>query len=498
MNLSDLVLSVCSRFSENVALSDLHGSMTYRQLESETRIAADELSSVLPLDSSAVMVSVDNRPTDFVWELAAWSLGKTVIPVHVSMPASVVRATQRRTGASVIVGPSLPSAWAGIVANPASSRIWQFGSAAAASSELGAEIALVIFTSGSTGQPKGVKIPHGKFAAKVKVNTERLDFNQDTSLFHALHLNFSFGQWTSLATLSTGGLVECEAHFNPSASLMRLAERRYDFVAVVPTMMRLMLPLLGDAQQPSAMTEQLRAVGSPGQWIAGGEPLSADLGTMFRELLPHAKISDVYGLSESLTSDFMLLPELYDSHPGTIGWPSQGVSASIRNEVTGDEVPVGEIGELCLKTEFLMSGYLGDLDATAATQRDGWFRTGDLSRQGSAAGPFELVGRSKNLIMRGGRKTSPLEIEAAAESHPHCEASIAVPVAEEQMGAEIHLLVSRSDTLDESELLTWIADRLERYKVPSRVHFVEQIPRGTTGKLDRLSAGEIVQESLAE
>jgi feruloyl-CoA synthase len=119
------------------------------------------------------------------------------------------------------------------------------------------------------------------------------------------------------------------------------------------------------------------------------------LGQQFRSLLPTSGIADVYGLTETCTSDFILPPHLFDRYPGSIGFPSPGVKFRIADQATGYEVSPGSTGEIEIKTEFVMSGYLDTPDLTRAAFREGYFRTGDLAWQ-SEDGAVYLAGRSNS------------------------------------------------------------------------------------------------------
>ena len=214
--------------------------------------------------------------------------------------------------------------------------------------ELDERQALVIFTSGSTGLPKGVVISHAALATKLAAIDEVLSFAAGERMLQVLHLHFSFGQWTSLLTLATAGRLDLVQRFSTDDVLARLAREPYDRIAVVPTMMRMIAARLGDPGHGGVLSG-LRSNRSPRLWIAGGEPLAAGLGRQFRTLLPGSAVTDVFGLSESATSDFIVRPEKYDDQAGTIGRPSPGVafrivvetSEGLNDAVAGEPVSCG-------------------------------------------------------------------------------------------------------------------------------------------------------------
>ncbi|MER8096434.1 class I adenylate-forming enzyme family protein [Streptomyces goshikiensis] len=512
--LDALLELACARFADRVALDDGEDVLGYRELGERGRALAAALTSAGLRRGEPVLVAVDNRCGDLVCELAAWSAGAVVVPVHRDSPALVLRATAERVGARLLLGDPRhrPAAWkdaTGPAGHPWIGEIVQDTAADAPGrpplppAELDAEQALVVFTSGSTGRPKGVVLSHRALYTKLQAIARTLPFGEGQSALHLLHLNFSFGQWTSLLTLATGGTLLLTPRFKARQVLELLARRTVDRTAVVPSMLRLIRREL-DSPDGTALAAGLAAAGSPGTWICGGEPLPAGLGRGMRALLPHAGIADVFGLSESSTSDFILTPDRYDEEAGTIGRPSPGVEYRIvpvdgAPGAPGADAETGAAGELWLRTPHLMTGYLDDPAATAATMAGPWLRTGDLARHRPADGRVELVGRAKQLIVRGGAKISPLEVEAAYADHPDCAACVAVGVPDALLGERLHLLfVPRAGRMPaEEELRAHGRLRLEAHKVPERVHRVEQPPLGRTGKTDRAAAARLAEAAAA-
>lgn len=491
--LDELIAGACDRFAERVALDDGEDVVGYHALGQEVQQAAKALAAAGHLDGEPVLVAADNRSGDLIGQLATWTAGGTAIPVHRSTPPRLLRATARRVGARLLVGDPRhhPAPWEEVAATTGEPWVREVGAASPVPEELNRDQALVIFTSGSTGQPKGVVLSHRALHAKLEAIATVLPFHAGTTAAHVLHLNFSFGQWTSLLTLATGGTLRLVPRFGVERVLTLLAGGPVDRIAVVPSMLRQLATALEEPGAGPAWRDRLGAAGSPATWIAGGEPLTAGLGRRMRALLPGSGIADVFGLSESATSDFILTPGSYDADAGTIGRPSPGVRFRV------EPLPDGTAGELWLRTPYLMTGYLGDPAATAATMTGSWLRTGDLVRQ-RPDGLLELVGRAKQLIVRGGAKISPLEVEAAYATHPDCAGCVAVGVDDEELGQRLHLLfVPRAGTSPgEQQVRDHGRENLDRYKVPERVHFADAVPLGRTGKIDRAAAASLVRDRL--
>jgi acyl-CoA synthetase (AMP-forming)/AMP-acid ligase II len=144
------------------------------------------------------------------------------------------------------------------------------------------------------------------------------------------------------------------------------------------------------------------------------------------------------------------------------------------------------VGELQIRTPYIMSGYLDAPDLTAAAFQDGWFRTGDLARV-REGGVVELAGRAKELIVRGGNKVSPLEIEQVFAAHPDVAAAMATGLPDPVLGERIHLLVvlRPGRTCGADALREFAAPRLPKFKRPDAFHFADALPLGRTGKADR-------------
>jgi long-chain acyl-CoA synthetase len=157
------------------------------------------------------------------------------------------------------------------------------------------------------------------------------------------------------------------------------------------------------------------------------------------------------------------------------------------------KLPVNAIGELQIRTPFIMHGYLDKPELTSAAFTDGFFKTGDLARV-REDGYVELVGRSKDLIVRGGTKISPLELDHIMVEHPAIAAALTTGVPDALMGERIHVLVVPriNAAIDELTLREWVARRVERFKWPDVYHFDTELPTGRTGKVDRNALRDLV------
>ena len=412
---------------------------------------------------------ISNHPLDLAAYAGVWLAGGVVVPLHRSSPEGAISHVLSKTRARF--------EWDAL----SSQRLRRLAADAPPPRAILAGAALIVFTSGSSGLPKGSVLSHRAFMGKLEAIQSLLHFDESDRTLLVLNITFSFGIWVALLTLLHGGCVLPREKFAAAVFLRDLQDSRATRVAVVPTMMRsLILDVPGGDLDSQARS--LAAAGALKKVFIGGETLGAGLGATVRALFRPAELFDIYGLTETSTCDFFLMPADAERYAGCIGRPSPGVRFHIVGD-DGQPVPTGEIGELNISSPFLMSGYLDQPELEPI--RAGWLATGDLARERDA-GVVEIAGRKKELIYRGGNKVSPLEIEFACSAHPKVAATLAVGRPDERLGQRIHaLVVPRADGLTTAELRAFLSSRLEMYKQPDVFYFARELPAGRTGKADR-------------
>jgi long-chain acyl-CoA synthetase len=465
-------------------------TLSYGALAARAETLATTLGAAGLTPDEPVAVMVSNRPLDLVAFLGVWRAGGVVVPIHRSNPAAVTVQHVSATGARVIVdterAPVTEPGWraAGdlrIADRPAPVR-----------RVILARAALIIFTSGSTGAPKGAVLSHRALGGKLDAIDSLLAFGAGERTLLVLNITFSFGIWVSLLTLKKGGTLVMHGRFAPRAFCATLAAERITRVGVVPTMMRAMLAEAASADLAAALGAVNRE-NALRQILIGGESLGTALAAELMSRFPRARLIDIYGLTETATSDFFLFPEDYPAYAGCIGRASPNVAFRIA-DAAGRALPPGEVGELQIRTPYVMNGYL---DAPELTQRafaDGWFCTGDMARVRDRD-VVELAGRAKELISRGGNKVSPLEIEQVFAAHPDVAAAMASGVADPILGERIHLLVVAKPgrTCSAAALREFGVPRLAKFKQPDVFHFAAELPLGRTGKADRGALRRLIE-----
>jgi long-chain acyl-CoA synthetase len=494
-----LLDAACRAHGATAGAADEHEACTLAQLSARADAAAAALRAAGAEPDEPVAVLVSNRARDLASLLGAWRAGCVAAPVHRTTPPTVAGALLERMGARFVLDsaaePTAPALLAALGHAPrrvgAAGALFALERPAPPPRPLLRGAALITFTSGTTGQPKGVVLSQAAFTGKLAANDSLLGFGPHTRTLLVLQITFSFGMWVSWLTLSRGGRLFLRERFEPLDTVRTLAGEAVNTVALVPTMSR---AILARREEPAlgAALEALRAGGALHRLLTGGESIGTALSEAARGLFPGAELVDIYGLTETATSDFFLLPADQPRLLGCIGRPAPGVRYRIADE-QGRAVSAGAPGELQIRTDFAMNGYLDAPQLTAAAHADGWFRTGDVARE-REPGVVELVGRAKELISRGGNKISPLELEAALAGHPAVGEVMATGVPDALVGERIHvLIVPRPGARPaEADLRAWAAERLERFKQPDVIHFGTALPLGGTGKADRGRLRELI------
>jgi acyl-CoA synthetase (AMP-forming)/AMP-acid ligase II len=444
------------------APSTIEGSGGARLTAEEVLSTAETLARALfkaqITPSEPVLCQIGNEPHALAVLLGTWLAGGVAVPLHAAAARTTVEQVRRATGARLrIVGGELEQ----ISPEPAPAR------------ELLRDAALIVFTSGSTGQPKGVVLAHPRLLGKLRILDRLLQFTPDDTVVVPLQLSFIFGIWVSLLSILSGARLQHVAKFSAEAVGERLAQGA-SVLAVVPSMLR---ALLAPTRAPAA--PHLRTL------LTGGESLGHQLNINACKAFPHTSIYDLYGLTETGSCDFCLLPSEFAAGIGSIGTPTEGVNYRIVDE-RGAPAKPGAAGELLIKTPFGMLGYLDDPDLSAASFVDGYLRSGDQARLGTD-GRVAIVGRLKEIISRGGNKIAPAEIDALLMRHPQVSGALCAGIPDPRLGEAIGAVVTLvpGAGLTGQELRSWALGQIETFKVPDIVAICDTLPTGSTGKLSR-------------
>lgn len=338
----------------------------------------------------------------------------------------------------------------------------------------GEDLHLLLYTSGTTGRPKGVMVPH-RMTSWNGWNTALcwgLTENDVSPVFTPLYHAGGLGAFL-VPVLAAGGTIVLHAGFDAAEVWATVAKERCTVVLGVPTIWKLLL------EHPSFAAADLSSI----RWlISGGAPLPLYLieayqarGVVFKQ---------GYGLTEVGVNCFAMSVEESIAKKGSIGRPLMMTDAKLVDE-TGAEVPVGGVGELCLRGPHVSKGYWMNAAATAAALDDeGYFHTGDLARR-DADGFYTIAGRRKDMLISGGVNVYPAEIEGELLLHPAVRDAAVVGVPDPTWGevGVAFVVVRPGEALTKEELLAFAEAHLARYKLPKDVVFVDALPRTAYGKV---------------
>ncbi|MFG6149508.1 fatty acid--CoA ligase family protein [Halobacillus sp. B23F22_1] len=341
------------------------------------------------------------------------------------------------------------------------------------------DVAVILYTSGTTGKPKGAMLTHKNLYSNAVDVAEYLQISSSDRVIATLPMFHVFCLTVALnAPIMNGGTVLIIPKFSPPEVFEAAKKYKATVFAGVPTMYNY---LLQTGKDQVHTFENMRIS------ISGGSSLPVSLLNDFEKHFK-VRVSEGYGLSEaSPVTTFNPLDR--PRKPGSIGTNIKNVENKVVDEL-GGEVPDGEVGELIVRGPNVMKGYYKLPEETAVTIRDGWLYTGDMARRDDE-GYFYIVDRKKDMILVGGYNVYPREVEEVLYSHPDITEVAVVGAPDPQSGeAVISFVVSSNPSLEEQELKEFCQGSLTKYKQPNRIHFMEELPKNTTGKILRKSLRE--------
>ena len=336
------------------------------------------------------------------------------------------------------------------------------------------DTAIVLYTSGSTGDPKGVELSQAAVAwALESWRGPVMALGADDVSLSALPLAHSLGIFGSvLAPLLSGGSVAFLGRFDPEEALAAIARHRVSVFPGVATMFRRVLdsPALAGADFAS-----LRYA------LSGAAPCPWELARGWRERTG-VRIVRGYGMTELFRPISYRAADPADL-PDAIGHAVPGVDLRVVDDA-GAALGADETGELWIRSPARMTGYLGRPGDTAEAFAGEWFRTGDLATL-SPEGWVRIVGRRKDMILRGGYTVAPGEVEAVLMSHPAVAEAAVIGVPDDDLGEEIAAFVSlkRAGDAAADDIVAFCRDRMAGYKYPRHVRIEPALPKGPAGKI---------------
>lgn len=338
------------------------------------------------------------------------------------------------------------------------------------------DTAVIIYTSGTTGKPKGAELTHSSLLLNAGIARDLFNINSEDRALIVLPLFHIFAMTCLMnAVAYGGGHSVLLPRFDAEAVFGLLQKHEITIFAGVPTMYWGLLNYKEDKFDYAKISKNLRVAAS------GGAALPVQVLSDFKERFG-VNILEGYGMSEG--SPIVTFNQAdVGTKPGSIGTPVWGVDVKLVND-EGQEVPVGEKGELWYRGHNVMKGYYNKPEANAKTLTDGWLHSGDVAIK-DEDGFYFIVDRTKDMIIRGGLNVYPREVEEVMIKHEAISLVAVIGIPHEQMGEEIKAFVVLNDgaSVSENELIEYTKSKLAAYKYPRVIEFVDGLPMSATGKI---------------
>lgn len=476
-----------------VAMVSRNQSITYGDLRDRVDRLRGGLAGLGIVDGDRVAILCGNGHPFVMAYLAVVGLGAVAAPLNPSSPApELQRELVTIAPVAVIVDRTAASAWAEVDrrAIPSVRSVVSVDGDAAdvpiedllAAAPLSAvdvapdHLAVLMFTSGTAGSPRAAMLTHGNLLANIAQSrsvTNRVAPGDVVygviPSYHIFGLNVVVG-----VSLAVGATVVLVQRFDPATALESIRSRR---VTVIPGAPALWVAFAHFDEAPADSFAGVRLA------LSGAAKLPVSVAERFEERFG-LRIAEGYGLTEAspvVTSSVGMAPVF-----GSIGRVLDGIDLRIVDD-DGRDALVGDAGEIWVRGPNVFVGYLDDPDATARVlTEDGWLRTGDIGLC-DEEGRLYLVERSKDLVIVSGFNVYPAEVEEVLLEHPAVADAGVIGVPHPHTGEAVKAFVVVADgaSIDEDALVEHCHDHLARYKCPSKILFVDELPRSTTGKLVR-------------
>ncbi len=344
------------------------------------------------------------------------------------------------------------------------------------------DLAVILYTSGTTGKPKGAMLTHQNLSSNAMMAGIHLHLSRTDRIITVLPMFhvFSLTVCVNAGIFSAAELIIL-SRFSPKEVIKVIEETKATLFAGVPTMYNFILQAAGDMDVDF---HSLRYC------ISGGAAMPVAVLTEFEQRFG-VTVLEGYGLSEA--SPITAFAPV-DGRPRKVG--SIGVSLPMVEQKVFDaqdhEVPVGEVGELVVRGPNVMKGYLGQPENTKIALRSGWLHTGDMARM-DEDGYFYIVDRKKDMILVGGYNVYPREIEEVLFAYDGVLEAAVIGVPNDNYGEEVvACIVSKNDSVTADGIRRFCENRLAKYKQPTKILFMQDLPKNMTGKVVRRELREHV------
>lgn len=436
-----------------------------------------------------VVAAADTMSIDYVTLYYATArIGAVLVPLNTNLPHGTVQTFISRTDPKVIVA---GASFHDLVADPdrrnsrdvvASSTMQSWGDRITVLPETSLpnvtkpdDPHLIIFTSGTTGIPKAAVLSHRGTSFDSMAGALAAGLRPHDRLF-CYQAPYHTGTWAMVRQyMLLGASIVMTRAFDAERAVELLERHSCTSMFAVPLMLQSLVRCKAFSQADlSAFRHLVFASFDPSAVVA---PVAQSL----RDRGAHnLTLEHIYGMTENSAFIATARSEVCEDDLSSVGTPAPGVNVSIR--VDEEEVPPGTIGEICVRSQGLMLGYLNDPAATEDALRGGWLHTGDLGRI-NESGMLHIVGRLKEMIRTGGVNVYPREVAALLGEHPDVVDCAVFGVPDTDYDERVvAAVVTRNPELTQQDVTTWLRERLAGYQTPRQILFVPELPKTGVGK----------------
>jgi acyl-CoA synthetase (AMP-forming)/AMP-acid ligase II len=501
LNLGQNLKVNAKKFPNTIALKDRERAFTYPETNRRVNKLAHSLVSLGLEKGDRVAVLLENSIEIVEMYLATAKTGLVIVPINFRLICPDVEYIINDSGAKALVvhhefaplvdeiRPNLkhiePDNYIVVGGEREGYTEYETFTQGSSESEPRADVRpedtwILIYTSGTTGRPKGVVRSHESHVAFYLINAVDFEFNEHDVCLNVMplcHINSTF--FTFTFTYIGGSVYIHPVRSFRGEEILEIIEReKITFISLIPTHYSIILTVSKGARK--------RDVSSIRKLLCSSAPARKDMKLAVMDFFPGVELYEAYGSTEAGIVT-VLKPEYQMEKLGSIGFESLGTDFVKLLDEEGNEVGVGEIGELYSRGPMLFDGYHELPEKTASSFRGEWFSAGDMASR-DEDGFFQIIDRKDNMIITGGENVYPSEVEKVIGSHPDVFDVGVVGLPHEKWGEAVTAFVIPKDPDNlpaEAEIIAFCRDKMAGFKRPKAVHFIcqEEMPRTGSGKI---------------
>ncbi|MED3800444.1 long-chain-fatty-acid--CoA ligase [Lysinibacillus xylanilyticus] len=489
MNSSNLLARNARKYPMSEAVVCQGRRVTYRDLDEQVTRLSHALLEQGVRQGDKVIIFMPNVVEFVVSYFAIQRIGAIVVPVNAKFTLQEVEyVAQHADAKAILVHGAIFAAVENITVIPLKIKTgqeqdgWlnyealiQHASIHTIDCELNEDdVSTILYTSGTTGKPKGVLFSYRNILTVAQMIAVEMEVKPESRILLMMPLTHSAPLHLFLmAGVFVGSTNVLTPTFTPDLFIDSIEQERTTHFFGAP------VAYLLTAQLPRLQTTDLSSMK---WWAYGGAPLSLNEVRHLQKAFRTENLTCVYGLTEAGPNGSILFGEEHATKAGSVGRRAPlGAELRIIND-NGEDVGVGDVGEIVIFGEGNMLGYYKDDTATKAAFIDGWLKTGDLARL-DEDGYIWIVDRKKDVIFSGGVNVYPKEIEDSMLSYEGIFEVAVIGVPHPEWGETVKAVYAAKTEIDEDELKTYLEEHLAKYKVPRIFERVEALPRNASGKI---------------